>query len=327
MQFFKERAFSYWDNALELRGRGWYGVAEGDKMAWVWGAASDMHDQGWKARLRAAILRERYMNAFNMTVERMDVFARMLVRWQPAMFRGYASAMTLFAEYIRDHGITGIRPKFIETSAEKVTAPQRELLEEVFQCPVGDWYTARELGTIAFQCPDGRLHVAETRHVEVVAHGAAAEPGELGEVVITSTHQFAMPLIRYKLGDMAILQADTCSCGRGLPVLQEVVGRVQDFLVTADGRFVHGGFFPHTFREWPEIFRYQVYQPDRKHLQVRLVCRRQVDEQWMSGVRKEIQHRFGEGMEISLNVVDNLELTKAGKHRPVISDVKPDFAN
>lgn len=327
MQFFSEKAFSYWDNALELRGRGWYGVQEGDKLAWVWGAARDMRNWSWKTRLSAAILRERYLNAFDMTEEKMQAFAKMLVRWRPTMFRAYASALTLFAQFVKENGITGICPKVIETTAEKVTEPQRQLLEEVFQCPVADWYTARELGTIAFQCPKRGLHVAETRYLEVVANGQVVGPEQLGEVVITSTHQFAMPLIRYKQGDMAIYESKPCSCGRGLPVLREVVGRIQDFLVTADGRFVHGGYFPHTFREWPEISRYQVYQPDRKHLEVRLICKHEVNSIWMDNMQKELHHRFGDSMQISLKIVDHFELTRAGKHRFIISDVKPDFVN
>lgn len=327
MRFFTENAFSYWDNALELRGRGWYGVYEGDKIAWAWGAAQDMHNWSWKARLRARIMQEKYLNAFDMTEEKMLAFAKMLTRWKPVMIRAYASALSLLAQCIKENRINGIHPKLIETTAEKVSVQQRELLEDTFQCQVADWYTARELGTIAFQCPNRGLHVAETRYLEVVANGKHVLPGELGEVVVTSTHQFAMPLIRYKLGDMAMVETEPCSCGRGLPALREVVGRIQDFLVTADGHFVHGGYFPHTFRHWPEIFQYQVYQSDMKHLEVRLVCRRNVDTIWLENLRKEIQHRFGEDMQTEIKLVDHFELTRAGKHRFIISDVKPDFVD
>ena len=327
IRFYRERAFSWWDNALEIRGRGWYGVSEGDKIAWIWGAARDMRNWNWKKRLGAKILREQYLNAFNMTEENMDSYAKMLIRWQPKMLRAYASALSLFAQYIQEKGITGIRPKLIETTAEKVTKPQRELFEETFNCPVVDWYTAREFGTIAFQCPVGSLHVVEPLYLEVIANDQPAQPGQMGEVVLTSTHQYAMPFIRYKLGDLAIYKPELCSCGRGLPVLSEVVGRTQDFLVTTNGLFVHGGFFHQAFRQWPEIHRYQVYQADKQHLDVRLVCKTEVDDDWLDMVHKEIKHRFGEEMNISINLVDDFKLTPAGKHLSVISDVKPDFIN
>jgi len=325
MRFFIDKSFHWWDAALEFRGRRWYGVSEGDKIAWVWGAARDMHIWSRKARLKAKIQQNRYLNAFDITDEKMKAFAEMLVRWRPEMFRAYASALSLFARYLKEHGITGIRPKLIETTAEKVTDPQRELLEEVFGCKVADWYTARELGTIGFQCPQGGMHVCETRYLEVIANGKPAAPGELGEVVVTSLHQYAMPVIRYKIGDMAIYDPKPCPCGRGLPVLREVVGRIQDFLVTADGHFVHGGYFPHTFREWPEIKEYQVYQPNKASLEVRIVCGKRVDSVWLERLRAEVQNRFGPGTRIVISIVDNIPLTKAGKHRFIISDVKPDF--
>jgi len=326
MQFFIERAYDRWDQALELRGRGWYGVREGDRIAFVWGAKQDMPDWSMPTRLKAQILQERYLNAFSMTEQKMQLFAKSLVKWKPAMFRAYASALTLFAQYLKDHKITGIEPRLIETTAEKVTLPQRDLLESVFHCKVADWYSAREMGTIAFQCPVGSLHVGETRFLEIVAKNNVARPGELGEVVITSLHQYGMPFIRYKIGDMAILETHPCSCGRGLPVLREVVGRMQDFLVTSDGRFVHGGYFPHTFRLYPEISQYQVYQPDRDHLQVRFVCKRPIDSNWIATIHHELQACFGTKMDISVEIVDAIPLTLAGKRRFIISNVKPDFA-
>jgi phenylacetate-CoA ligase len=325
MRFFVEDSFWWWNAALESRGMRWYGVREGDKMAWVWGAHQDMPSWHWRSRLKEKIMRRRYLNAFGLTEAKMQAFAEMLARWQPAMVRAYASALSLFAEFVKERRIVGIHPRLIETTAEKVTEPQRQLMEEVFHCPVADCYSARELATIAYQCEAGGLHVCETRYLEIVADGQGAPPGQLGEVVITSLTQFAMPLIRYKIGDMGTYEAGICPCKRGMPVLREIVGRTHDFLVTADGQFVHGEFFAYTFRVRPEVVRYQVYQPDREYLEVRLVCKHNVDSTWLDGVRAEIQARFGESMRVSIRVVDRIELTPAGKHRFIISDIRPDF--
>lgn len=325
MRFFVEDSFWRWNVALRNRGRSWYGVQPGDKMALVWGAPRDMPDRSWKTRLRAKIMRHRVLNAFSMTQAKMQSFAEMLVHWQPAMFKAYTSALSMFAEFIQEREIASIRPRLVETTAEKITEPQRQLFREVFDCAVADCYSSRELATIAYQCSKGGLHVCETRYLEVVASGQVVQPGQLGEVVITSLHQFAMPLIRYKIGDMGIYKAGNCPCGRGLPVLREIVGRTHDFLVTSDGQFVHGEFFAYTFRVKPEVVRYQVYQPDREHLVVHLVCKRDVDSSWLDGVRAEIQARFGESTQISLHIVDKIELTSAGKHRYIISEVEPTF--
>jgi phenylacetate-CoA ligase len=325
VQFFVEDSFWRWNVALESRGRSWYGVQPGDKIAWVWGAERDMPGWSKKGRLRAWITRQRYLNAYGLTEAKMQAFAEMLIRWQPAMFRAYASALSLFAEFIKKRGITGIRPRLVETTAEKLTEPQRRLFEEVFHCPVADCYSGREMATIAYQCEMGGMHVCETRYLEIVAYDQVVPSGQLGEVVLTSLHQFAMPFIRYKIGDMAIYEAGTCPCGRGLPVLREIVGRTADFLVTVEGQFVHGAVFARIFRSKPQVARYQVYQSDKKHLEVRLVCRQDVDSVWLENLRNEIQARFGKSMQISLQLVDHIELTPAGKHRFIISEVKPDF--
>ena len=327
LQFVIDRSFHRWDAALEFRGRSWYGAREGDKIALVWGAQCDMHMWDRRARLKARIVRERYLNAFGMTEAKMRAFAEMLVRWQPDMFRAYASALSLFAGYLKLQGIDSIRPRFIELTAEKVTEPQRRLLAEVFQCPVADWYSCRELGTIAFQCPHGGRHVCETRYLEVVANGKVQEPGQIGEVVITSLHQYVMPFIRYKLEDIAVYEPGPCTCGRGLPVLREVVSRTNDFLVTVDGQFIHPEYFADVLMLRTEIARYQICQPDAQHIIVRLVCNERADQTWLEDLRQEFQGRLGSGTQISLEMVDEIPLTDAGKHRFIVSEIKPPFVD
>jgi phenylacetate-CoA ligase len=158
-----------------------------------------------------------------------------------------------------------------------------------------------------------------------VANGKVVQPGDMGEVVATSFNQYAMPFIRYKKGDMAIPESDQCPCGRHFPRLKEVVGRTNDFLVSADGKFVHSLSLAYVFRIRPEVLRYQVHQLDREHLDIHLVCSQPVDAAWLDGVRAEIRTHFGQATQILIHVVDRIELTRAGKHRHIISDVKPDF--
>ncbi len=326
MQFYVEGDF-WWANAANaFRVRSWHGVHEGDKMAWFWGAREDMPDWSWKNRLRAALMNERYLNAFAMSEAKMRDFAHMLARWRPAMFKGYASALALFARFVQEHDLPRAHPRYIESTSEKLSGAQRELLSAVFDCPVADHYSSREMGTMAYQCAQGGLHIcADVRYLEVVADSHTLSPGQLGEVAVTSLNQFAMPFIRYKNGDMAIRQAGRCTCGRGLPLLREIVGRTNDFLVSAEGQFVHSEFFAYLFRVKPEVARYQIHQPARGQLDVRLVCNQAVDETWLAGVRDEIQARFGRATQVSLQVVEHIQLTPAGKHRYIISEVKPEF--
>jgi phenylacetate-CoA ligase len=294
-------------------------------MAWVWGAPQDMPEWSWPSRLKERIMRRRYLNAFTMTKTKMHEFTKMLLRWQPRMFRAYPSALALLAHYMEEHGINGVHPRLIETSAEKVTAPQRQLFEEVFKCPVADHYSSRELGTIAYPCPSEGLHVCETRYLEIVRSNHVVSSGQIGEIVITSLHQFAMPFIRYKNDDLGVYHPNCCACGRGLPVLKEVVGRKSDILVTEDGQFVSGHYLARVFRKRPEVIRFQALQSDKKHLETRIVCKQKPDAVWFEDLHNEIRDFLGPSVEISLRLVDHIELTPAGKHRFVISEVTPEF--
>jgi len=325
LRFYVENSFWWWNAALEYRGREWHGVRQGDKCAWVLGTPRDMREWSRTERLKAALLQTTYLNAFSMTEDNMQAFAELLIRWRPIFFVAIPSALTVFARYVQEKNITGIRPRLIETIAEKVTVPQRRLFEEVFQCRVVDYYSARELGAIAYECEAGGLHVCETRLVETIANGRPVQPGQIGKIVATSLTQFLMPLIRYENNDMGILEASGCSCGRSLPLLSEIVGRTHDLLMTTSGQWMHGLSVDHIFRVKPEVERYQVYQPDRYHLEVRLVCRQSVDQAWLEAARSELQARFGADMQISLQLVEDIALTPAGKHRYIISDVTPDM--
>ncbi len=274
MRFTMDRATALWSNAVETRYRGWYGVKPGDKRAWVWGALKDFPQWRVQDRLAAYVKRYRYLNAHTMSEKNMAAFAAMLLAWQPAMFRAYPSTLSLFAHYLDARRITGIRPKLIETSAEKLTAAQRAHLTRVFNCPIAEHYSSWEIYDIAYQCPEGSLHVSEDRYLELVENDKPAACGHTGEVVITALNQYAMPFIRYKNADLGIYAEKPCSCGRCLPVLQDLVGRMQEVLFRPDGRIVNGSIMAYIMHNRPEVSQFQAFQPDTTHIEVRLVCQR-----------------------------------------------------
>jgi phenylacetate-CoA ligase len=325
MKFLTDRATGLWSYAVEARCRGWYGVSPGDKMAWVYGMLKDFPDWPMHKRLAAYLKRHRHLNPRTMNEETMRTFADLLVRWRPTMFRGYPSALSMFAGYLNENGIRGISPKLIETTAEKVTPAQRELLEDVFGAQVADHYSSWEIYDMAYQCPKGGLHVMEDRYLEMVANGRVVEAGRMGEVAVTSLTQYAMPFIRYMNGDVGIYEEGNCPCGRGMPLLREIVGRNSDLLLKPDGSIVHWSSFFTVMRYRPEVTQYQMYQPDREHLEVRLVCKGGIDKDVLDDIRKELQLCFGDSMQISIELVDRIEPTPAGKHRFIISEVKPDY--
>lgn len=310
--------------AFNARSRGWYGVQPGDKRAFVTALQAEYNHWPLKERLVSKVKRYRYLNVVTMTEPKMQKFAEMLLKWQPAMIRAYPSSLAVFAHYLKDHGITGIRPKLVEVTAEKATPAQRALFEEVFEAKVADHYASLEIYSYAYQCPDGGLHVNEERHLELVKDNKPVDPGQMGEVVVTALDQFAMPFIRYKNGDIAISGSNGCPCGRGIPILNEVVGRNFDLLVNPEGKVVHWSGFLVIMLQSKEVRQFQVYQPDRNNLEVRLVCKDNIDKSHQGNIRNRIQSLFGPSMNISIRLQDKIEMTESGKRRTIISKVKPD---
>ena len=105
---------------------------------------------------------------------------------------------------------------------------------------------------------------------------------------------------------------------------REVTGRKADFVVTPDGHYVHCAFFERIFGSKREVYQFQIHQTDLKHIELRFICNQKKDQAWMDNVKKELRERLGGNMEINISMVDHIELTKAGKHRHVISEVKPE---
>jgi len=324
MPYLMEKATAYWSYAAETRCRAWYEVYPGDKMARFLLILGNGSGKSWKSQLGDRLKRYRWLDPRNLNEQTMKAFADVLVKWRPIMLRVYPSALTIFAKYLQEQGISGINPRLIESTGEKVTPSQRKLFEDVFRAPTVDHYSSLEIYSIAYQCPQGSLHVLEDRYLELLENGKVVGPGQTGDVTMTSLNQHAMPFIRYQNGDMGIYEPKACSCGRSMPVLREISGRKWDVFVRPDGQPVHWARVYAIMMHKHEIYQYQMYQPDRSHLEVSLVCKQNVDPLYLENLRKEMQPLFGDSAQISMNLVNDLVPARSGKRLFFISDVKPD---
>ena len=150
-----------------------------------------------------------------------------LARGAPRLRLSHATNLRALAEHCLAQGIRLPDLREARSFGEMLSADLRGLVAAAWEVPVTDSYSAAEVGIIALQCPlSGDLHVqAEHVLVEILrADGHTCLPGEVGRVVVTALHNFAMPLVRYELGDYAEVGAP-CPCGRGLPVIKRIVGR------------------------------------------------------------------------------------------------------
>jgi phenylacetate-CoA ligase len=193
----------------------------------------------------------------------MTGFHRTLLHRRPRIIQAYARAVVLLARFFKARGLTPHRPHSLITSAEVLEDEDQRLVEEVFGCPVFNRYGCREVSVIASECPahDGMHVMAEGLYLEIETPRGPASPGQMGSILVTDLLNHAMPLIRYRIGDLGEWAEGPCRCGRHLPRLRRVAGRVTDFLVGCSGQLVSGVFLAtYVVAHRPSLGQVQICQ-------------------------------------------------------------------
>jgi phenylacetate-CoA ligase len=160
---------------------------------------------------------------------------------RPDVLSGYPGAIGRLAAYLLDAGIDDLRPRLVLVGAEVLTPELRRTIAAAFAAPVIDMYGSHEFNLLGWECQaTGSMHLTDDALlVEVLKDGRPARPGETGEVVVTALHLYAMPLIRYRLGDLATRGDMSCLCGAPWSTIREIQGRTVDWFTLADGRVLH----------------------------------------------------------------------------------------
>ena len=227
------------DVAAKWRATRWWDVDIGDREIVVWGSPIELAAQDRVRWLRDRILRTRLLPAFEMSDAKLDEFVATIRAFRPKMLFGYPSALAHIAWHATARGVRmddlGIRVAFV--TSERLYDDQRAAIESAFACRVANGYGGRDAGFIAHECPAGGMHMtAEDVIVETIdPQGRPVPEGEPGEIVVTHLATRDYPFVRYRTGDIGVLQAEKCACGRGLPLLKEVQGRATDFVVSSSG--------------------------------------------------------------------------------------------
>jgi phenylacetate-CoA ligase len=316
--------------AATLRHNRWAGWDVGDKVAVIWGAPRDRPPATWRARLRGVLLRDPlWLDTGRLTEATLAGFHAALGRYRPRIIQAYARAAVLFARYLEARGLPAYRPHALVTSAEVLEPGDRALLERVFGCPVFNRYGCREVSVVASECEaHGGLHtMAEGLYVEVDTPAGPAAPGETGSILVTDLLNAAMPLIRYRIGDLGAWAAGPCPCGRHLPRLEKVEGRVTDFLVGCDGQLVSGVFLAtYVVAQRPSLGQVQIHQERAGAVVYRIKPGRDFrpgpDLDYLTRATREY---LGEPAAVRAEVVDDLAAEPSGKFLFSRSSVTPDF--
>jgi phenylacetate-CoA ligase len=327
LTFYFDRRRQGYDQAARIRSRRWFGVDIGDRELYLWGSPIELNSSDAVKRLRDALFNHRLVSAFNMSPERMDAYLDVWDRFRPVSLFGYPSSITLLVEHARSRGrhvdARGLRAVFV--TGEVCYPHQRETIASYFGVPVADGYGSREAGFIAHQCPEGNMHLtAENIIVEIVDdHGEPLPRDQTGEIVVTHLDAYAMPLIRYRTGDVGRLRAGRCRCGRGLPMMDVVQGRTTDFLYLPDGDIKHALSIIYPLREMPGVRQFRVIQDADYSIAVDVVPDDDGRRITHEAIARRLRPVVGDQVDLRVTLVPEIVSAESGKHRYVVSHARP----
>jgi len=264
--------------------------------------------------------RQLYMSAFHISPANVPDYVRALNRFKPDYLVGYASAHFFLARMIDELGLAVYKPRAVLTSSENLTEEMRCQIEKVYGCEVFDGYSGVENCCLASECECHRMHISpDVGLIEIVNEfGEPLKPGVPGEIVATGFLNFDQPLVRFRTGDMAVLSEVTCPCGIPMPVLEKIIGRLEDTVIGGDGRETvrfHG-----IFIGLPGLREGQIIQETILDFRIKLVVDKNFREEEMNIIRKRLEERLG-SFNLVFEFVDQIERTERGKFRAVISYV------
>jgi phenylacetate-CoA ligase len=250
--------------------------------------------------------------------------AEWLARQDPDYLLTYPSNLLFLAAYCREHGIALPHLEHAATLGEVLKTETRTACRQAWDTPVIDTYSAQEVGAIAHQCPEHEhYHVqAEAVMVEVVDdRGSACVQGQVGQVVVTPLFNYAMPLLRYQLGDYAEV-GEPCACGRGLPVLKRVLGRERNsLLITPTGERYWPAFGTRKLAQIAPITQHQFVQKELDWIEARLVVRRPLTAADEDRLRAHVLGGLPWPFRLSFRYCDEIPRNAGGKFENFISEV------
>ncbi|MBT8420206.1 MAG: phenylacetate--CoA ligase family protein [Gammaproteobacteria bacterium] len=246
-----------------------------------------------------------------------------LSRQEPGYLLTYPSNALELAKLTLDRGLKFPSLQELRLIGEVVDQEVLDICAQAWNVPIVDVYSANEVGYIALQCPEHRnYHIqSENLYVEILhENGTPCAPGEVGKVVVSTLHNFAMPLIRYAIGDYAEV-GEPCSCGRGLPVLDRILGRTRNMLVLPTGEKYWPILGLEELTKIAPIRQRQVVQRMLHDIEVRLTTERPLTRAEEDKLREMILSKLGYRFNLSFVYLDRIERSAGGKFEEFISKV------
>lgn len=315
--------------ASTLRALEWTGWRFGDRQARLWHQTLGMsRSQVIREHIDAWFMKRLFVPAFEISPNNIEHFVERIRRHDPVLVDGYAESLNFLATYVRSGRSAGFTPKAIMSSAQALPDNTRKIIESGFATQVFDKYGSREFSGIAYECSQHRHHhvVDECYILELLVGGRPAVPGEVGEIVITDLFNRSTPMIRYRIGDLAVaVVQDPCGCGRHHSQIGQIEGRTQAIVHCANGSWLPGTFFAHFFKDHEDAIRFfQIDQREKGSFTLKIVRNEMFDDDSLTKILESLREYIGDTV-VDVELVDEIPLVRTGKRSPVVSTVTEDF--
>ncbi len=288
----------------------------------LWGSERDLFkgSMGFKTKIAHWMHNTVFLNSFKMTGTDIEKYIRTINSFKPEIVRGYAGSLFELCRYAEQKKLSIYSPKIVVSAAENLSDTMRNVIESNFRTKVYNFYGSREIGNLAGECSDGYMHpFVFWNFLEVLDNdNQPVREGEEGRVIVTSLFNFSMPLIRYEIGDMAILGSECCSCGQVLPTLKKVTGRITEHFILKNGTTIPAEFFIHLLGvvcyDGGQFDKFQVIQEDYTVVRISIVTQKEISDQYKNEVGAKIRVLMGPECKIKWDIVEDIPKTSSGKY-------------
>jgi phenylacetate-CoA ligase len=311
-----------WSAGFEVRIRHWAGVDRFTPRGMIGGRRVVPEGNAKAPYYRYNFFEKQvYFSAYHINAANASDYLRGMTRHGVQYMTGYAMSNYFLARFIEEQKLPAPKLKAVITSSEKLTEEMRKTFQSVYGCRTYDSWSGVEACGLVSECEHGSLHISpDLGIIELLDDdGNPVKPGETGEVVCTGLINFDQPLIRYRIGDRMRLGKDACTCGRNMPVVSEIVGRIEDIVIGKDGREIvrfHG-----IFVDLPNLIEAQLIQWELDRIEIRIVTTGRWTAEESQLIRKRIVSQLGE-VQIEIVPVTAIPRNQNGKFQAVISHVK-----
>ncbi len=261
-------------------------------------------------------------SSYHIKNENEKYYIEKLKEFSPEVIHGYPSSVYLIAKAFKKYGTHLKNLKAIFTASESLLDLQRKEIEEAFQVKVFNWYGNTEMCANIVECEKGNLHLKyEHSYVEILNESNnSCKPGEIGRLICTNFCNRAFPIIRYDIGDVVkISNKQKCECNRGGLIIDFIEGRIEDYVITTDGRKI--GRLDHLFKDTLGIKEAQIIQNQIGEITIKYVPDEMFTNKDLVILEKECYLRFGNNMKVNFEEVGFINRTQNGKMKFIISNL------